>query len=502
MVAQPLPGGSPADTAAQRWTPRLIFSLASLVLLLEMLAVSYMMISMALPAIAGHYQTTQGAWLLTSFLLVGAVTAPLIGKLADMYGKRKLLLACVAIAALGSLLSALAGSYAVLIAGRALSGLLVPCLFLSYSLIRDVFPAKTIALAVSIATSGMGLIAIPAPFLTGWLIDNHGFRSIFWFFVIGLVILAAMIIVSTDESPVRLRSSIDLLGAVLLGAGIAGVLIAVSFGPTWGWKSGSTLAYLFGGVALLLAWLATAKFVREPLIDLNVLGRRPVLLTAISAGFVYGSSGLFTILLPMMAMTPAILGLGYGFGVSAEGFAIFQAPIGLMVVIGGVLVGMLVGRNVRPRPLLVIGLLGMALGFALTAMIHDNKALLIVFAGVFGTGMGMAYASIPNLLIEAVPPQLQASTASIVGVFQSVFPAVLPVIAFTVMNNSHIAPIPLEMTQGAILYTDKGYQIAFLIGAVAAALGAVVALLLPRKIEQVKIPASQIADEPAMVAVD
>ncbi|MGW5074472.1 MFS transporter [Rhodococcus sp. NPDC004095] len=500
MVTGPQ-AAAPAEHAAQTWTPRLIFSLASIVLLLEMLAVSYMMISMALPAIAAHYQTTQGAWLLTSFLLVGAVTAPLIGKLADMYGKRRLLLVCVAVAALGSLVSALAGSYAVLVAGRALSGLLVPCLFLSYSLVRDVFPQRTVALAVSIATSGMGLIAIPAPFLTGWLIDNHGFRSIFWFFVIGLVVLGAMIVVSTDESAVRLRSRIDLIGAVLLGAGIAGVLIAVSFGPTWGWSSGSTLAYLVGGIVLIGAWLISARTVREPLIDLDVLRQRPVLLTAVGAGFCYGSSGLFTILLPMLAMTPAVLGLGYGFGVSAEGFAIFQAPIGGMVVIGGIIVGMLVGRGIRPRPLMVIGMLGMAAGFLCVAMVHDDKALLIVFAGLFGTGMGMAYASIPNLLIEAVPPQLQASTASIVGVFQSVFPAVLPVVAFTVMNNSHIAPIPLEMTQGVVFYTDKGFQVAFLIGAVAALIGALVAFALPRRIEQVAVPAAVGVDpsEPALV---
>ncbi|MFD6103931.1 MFS transporter [Nocardia salmonicida] len=475
--------------AADRWTPRLIFSLASIVLLLEMLAVSYMMISTALPSIAAHYQTTQGAWLLTSFLLVGAVTAPLIGKLADMYGKRKALLDCVAVAAAGSLLSAIAGSYAVLIAGRALTGLLIPCLFLSYSLIRDVFPARTIALAVSIATSGMGLIAIPAPFLTGWLIDNHGFRSIFWFFVIGLAVLGALIYATTAESSVRLRSRIDPLGAILLGGGIAGVLIAVSFGPTWGWRDSSTLAYLAGGVVLLLVWLVSARMIREPLIDLAVLGRRSVLLTTIGAGLCYGASGLFTILLPMMAMTPAVFGLDYGFGVTAEGFAIFQAPVGLMVVVGGVLVGVLVGRrDVRPRILMTCGMLLMAIGFTLTAAVHDSKPLLIVFAGIFGTGMGMSYAAIPNLLIEAVPPQLQAGTASIVGVSQSVFPAVLPVIAFTIMNNSYTAPIPPEMTQGAVFYLDRGFTIAFLIGAVTALAGAIVAAALPRRIVQLSAP--------------
>ncbi|MDT2008568.1 MFS transporter [Rhodococcus opacus] len=497
MVAVSKPGELPADT--QNWTPRLLFSLASIMLLLEILAVSYIMVSMALPPIAAHYQTTQGAWLLTSFLLVGAVTGPLIGKLADMYGKRKLLLTCVAVAALGSFVSAVAPSYAVLILGRSLSGVLIPCVFLSYSLIRDIFPRKTIALAVSVATSGMGLIAIPAPFLTGWFIDNYGFRSIFWFFVIGLVVCGAMILVSTGESSVRLRSKLDLLGAILLGAGIAGILIAVSFGPSWGWTNGSTLAYLFGGIALVVAWLVSAGIVREPLVDLDVLRRRPILLTALGSGLAYGCSALFTVLLPMMAMTPAVLGLGYGFGVSAEGFAIFQAPIGGMVVVGGVVVGILVGRNVRPRLLMIIGLLLMSAGFLLTAQIHDNKALLLVFAGMTGAGMGLAYAAVPNLLIEAVPPQLQATTASIVSVSQSVIAAVLPVVAFTVMNNSYIAPIPLELTHGAFLYTDEGFQIAFLIGAVASGIGALLAAMLPRRIEQIQVPAAQIADDEAVI---
>ncbi|WP_280481947.1 MFS transporter, partial [Nocardia cyriacigeorgica] len=166
-------------------------------------------------------------------------------------------------------------------------------------------------------------------------------------------------------------------------------------------------------------------------------------------------------------------------------------PVGLMVVVGGVLVGLLVGRrDVRPRILMASGMLLMAAGFTLTAFVHDSKPLLIVFAGIFGTGMGMAYASIPNLLIEAVPPQLQASTASIVGVSQSVFPAVLPVIAFTVMNNSYIAPIPPEMTQGAVFYLDRGFTIAFLIGAATAVIGAVVAVALPRRIVQLSAPAA------------
>ncbi|WP_417935291.1 MFS transporter [Gordonia phthalatica] len=460
--------------------------------MLEMLAISYIMIATALPYIAKHYQTTQGAWLLTAFLLFGAMVAPLLGKLADLYGKRLMLLVCVFGAALGSLVSAVAPTYSILIVGRALTGLLVACLFLSYSLIRDVFPPKTIALAVSIATSGMGIIAIPAPFITGWLIDGFGFRSIFWFTLIALAVLGTLILFTTQESTIRQHARLDLLGAILLGAGIAGVLVGVSFGPTWGWAATSTLAYLIGGVVLIGAWLVSAGKLSDPLIDIKVLRRRSVAFTVLAAGCIYGVSGLYTMLLPMLVMTPKELGLGYGFGSTAEGTAIFQAPLGLFTVIGGVIVGVLVGRiGAKPRIMMAAGAVSAGFGCLFTAFSHDDKLLIIVFGALVGLGMGLGYAAVPNLLIEAVPPQLQASTASIAGVFQSVFPAVLPVIAFTVMNNSFTAVFPPEITKmlgGAVMYTSDGFKIAYLIAAVTAVGCLLAALALPSRITQLQVP--------------
>lgn len=479
---------SAAATPDERgWSPSLIFSLVSIVLVLELLSVSYMMISMALPAIAAHFHTAQGAWLLTAFLLVGAVTAPLVGKLADMFGKRRLLVICIVLSIVGSLMSAVAASYAIMIVGRALAGMLVPCLFLSYSLIRDVFPPKTVPLAVSISTAGMGIITVAGPFLTGWLIDGYGWRSIFWFFGAVLMILAVMIIASTPETTVRLRSRVDFVGAGLLGAGLAGVLIAISFGPAWGWSATATLLYLFGGIVLIGAWYVTAKRISEPLIRLDLLFRRPVFLTVTSAGSVYGVGALYSVILPVMAMTPAALGLGYGFGLSAEGYAVFQVPIGAMTMVGGVIVGLLCGRGVPTRTLLASSMSISGIGAALTAVQHENKLLLFLFAGLVGLGMGFGYAAIPNLIIAVAPPELQASTASIAGVVQSLISGVLPVIAFTVMNNWFIAPLPDKVTDGAVIYTDGGFVAAFVITSVTAVLGVIAALALPRRIEQLNL---------------
>ncbi len=489
------PNGDQSTPTVRQWTPRVIGSLISMALLLELLSISYMMIAIALPQISAHYQTTQGAWLQTGFLLLGAVASPLIGKLADTHGKRKLLMVCIALSAVGALVSATGSSFGVIVAGRALTGMLGPCLFLVYTLIRDVFPKQTVAMAVSIAISGMGLVTVPAPFLTGWLVDNFGFRSVFWFTLICLCVLGPLILATTDESPVRLRSTIDLVGAALLGAGIAGVLIGVSFAPDWGWTAPSTLAYLIGGTAMFAAWIVSARMIREPLIDLRILSNRAVALTVLSSGLCYAVSAVFAILLPFMCMTPAVLGLGYGFGVSAEGFAVFQAPFGGATVIGGFIVGFLVSRTGSRTPM-TVGMAVMALACTLTAISHESKPQVIIFSALVGLGGGIGYAAAPNLLLATVPQPLQGTTGAVSSVSQNVLPAVLPVVAFTVLN-SHIATV----VEGAAFYTDEGLTIGFLIAAGAALIAAVAAFALPRRVEQVAdldIQAQPLSDEPVL----
>lgn len=494
MSAESVSPNEPRDERSgdqDGWTPGLVFSLVSIVLVLELLSVSYMMVSMALGAISAEFRTDQGVWLVTAFLLMGAVTAPLVGKLADIFGKRKLLLVCIAVAALGSVMSAVATTYVLMVAGRTLSGLLVPCLFLSYSLIRDVFPTRTVPLAMAICGAGCGLITVAAPFLTGWLIDSFGWRSLFWFFAAVLAVCFVLIVISTPETSVRLHSRVDFLGAVVLGAGLAGILVAVSFGPTWGWVSTPTLAYLAVGLVLVGAWYVSAQRVADPLIRLDIIKRRSVLLTVTSAGSIYGVGALYSMLLPLMAMTPTAFGLGYGFGLTAEGYAIFQVPIGAMTMVGGVVVGILCARGLRPRSLLVASMAFSSAGAVATAAQHDNKVLLFIFAGVVGLGMGLGYGAIPNMLIKVVPQELQASTASVAGVVQSLFSAVAPVVAFAVMNGWFTAHLPDDIAGGSVTYTDGGYVVAFLLTAAMAVLGVFAALALPRHAEAPETHAPQ-----------
>jgi len=465
-----VPDGEAAEaTAPGRWTPRLLASLISLVLAIEVVSASLTMVAVGLPDIVAHYHTTQGAWLSASYMLVGAVISPLVGKLADMHGKRKLLLMTIAVAAVGALVSAVAPTYGLMIIGRILQGFMAPAMFLVYSLIRDVFPSNKVALSVSISMSGLGIFTAVSPYVTAWVLDHWGFRGIFWTIAICLPVIAAVIAATTPETSVRLHSRIDLLGAVLFGAGLSGILVGVSFGPTWGWGSTTTVTFLVVGAVVLAIWVVSALKLRNPVIDIRYFRRWPLFLTAVTAGLTYASTQSFTTVLPILCMTPAALGLGYGLGLNAFGFAPILSALGITLAIGGFIVGKLV-RYIEARILLGLGLLLIGLGAVLTAVEHDNRGLLIVFAALVGLGMGLGVSSVPNLVIAVVPAQVQASVASVISVVTSTGSAVLPVAIFAVLN-SHIATV----AHGHALYSANGINLAFVIPAACAFFGMVIA---------------------------
>jgi MFS family permease len=157
------------------WTPRWVLSMFALVMVFEAVQIGYSMISVALPSIVTHFHTDQGGWLLTSYLLSGAVASVLLGKCADLYGKRRVLMLTLLTSSVGAILCAIAPTFEIMIVGRVLQGVIVACLALSYSLIRDVFPRRLAPFVVSVSFTGMGLLSIVNPVLVGWLLTSYGF---------------------------------------------------------------------------------------------------------------------------------------------------------------------------------------------------------------------------------------------------------------------------------------------------------------------------------------
>jgi MFS family permease len=121
-------------------------------------------------------------------------------------------------------------------------------------------------------------------------------------------------------------------------------------------------------------------------------------------------------------------------------------------------------------------LLGAGLAGVLTGLVNDSRGVVIVWAAIQGLGLGLCYAATPNLVIQAVPGELQGSMASMVQVFQGAFSAAIPVVVFTVLNSGKVTVL-----KGNIFYSNSGLTIGFLIGGATALVAALVAVALPQR---------------------
>ncbi|MBY8856827.1 MFS transporter [Nocardia sp. CA2R105] len=462
----------PASAGEAVWTARRVLGLLAVVLLGELAAFSYNLVATALPKIAEHYSTTQVSWTITVANLSAAVVTAIIGKLADLRGKRLLLLLTTGLAAAGSVLSAIAPNYDIFLVGRALQGLLYVTPALAYSLIRDVFPKRIIAFAVSVTLTGSGITFILAPFLAGWLIDSFGALSVFWFVAIYEAVCIVTVAIVMPESPLRIRVRLDWPAAILLGIGGAAVIFGLGQGPEWGWTSGRVIGLLVGGVVCFAAWLIWDSRFPDPLISLPLLRGRPMWTTLLLGAFVYGTTAIVSSIVPSMLQTPRSIGGGYGFGSSATEVAYFLSPLGAAMVIAGFVCGARAHRWGVRTPM-IYGSVLLIVSSAGLALWHTAPWQVAALLVVFGLGMGSTYGGLPNLVVQASPPEQQgiASTMALSG--QNIGSVILIQIAFAALTT-HVT-----RAQGGVFYTDHGYRLAFAVAAISALICTVLAVVLP-----------------------
>ncbi|MGW5634996.1 MFS transporter [Streptomyces sp. NPDC003832] len=468
----------PADTDSVRsgWTPRLVLSLISLVCLVESAAFANVGTATAVPKIIDHFHTTQSGWLLTVTLLAGAASAPLLGKLADLYGKRRMIIIAVGVAGLGEVLGATAPAFWLMVVGHALIGALTGLLFLCYSLIRDVFPKRLVPFAASVSVTGIGVLLVGAPFLIGALLDHYGFRSLYVFNLAWLIVMAAIMLLTTPETNARRPARVDIRGALLLAGGVTLVLLAVSKGAEWGWASARVVGLLIGGVIALALYTVMSLRTPEPVLNLRVLARRNVSFAVFGGGFANGLAPVVSTLMALLAMTPRQMGGSYGLGYSATKYAVVSAPFALGSVVAGVLVGVLVART-GSHLLMYVGLGLLVVGALALMASHDSLGKMLIGVVILGAGCGFAMGAMPNMIIDGTPASEQGAISSAGGLSAGVIGAILSTVAFAIMTPSATSPVP-----GVLVYSDSAISTSLLVFAVTAfailLIGA--ALLRPR----------------------
>ena len=374
--------------------------LGSLLLAAFAFALAQTLVAPAIPAFTREYDTTasSSAWVLTGFLLSASVFTPLAGKLGDLFGKARVLSILLVAFAAGATICALAGSIEMVIAGRVVMGTAGGVFPLAFGIINDELPAGSRAVAIGLMSAMFGIgggIGLP---LSGVIVDNLDISWLFWIALIALPAAVAVLRL-VPPSPPRERTRIDWLGAALLSAGLATLLLGITKANSWGWESASTLGCILGGVAILAVFVLAELRVSQPLVDMRVLADRPVLATNLT-GFLTGVAmfGSF-LLVPMFLQTPEAT--GYGFGMSTTAAGLLMVPSSVAMLISGPLAGTL-GNRFGFRAVLLAGTSFTAASFAVLALAHETTAEFIVANVLIGIGIAFAFASMANLIVSLV----------------------------------------------------------------------------------------------------
>ncbi|MEV1067110.1 MFS transporter [Streptomyces sp. NPDC050263] len=425
-------------------------------------------------AIAIHFHTTKISWFNQIGLLGGVFATPFVVKAAAMYGKKRVMVVITTLGLVGDLIAALATNYGTLLVGRGVAGFYSASVPLVYALARDVFPRRLVGPASGFLGGGVGLVALGGPFLSGWLLDDHGFRAALWFLVAGTALALVLLLAFVPESPVREeRTRMDWAGGLLLGGGLTAIVYGIGEGSGWGWTSGRTLLCVGGGIAAVIAFLGVERKVAHPMFPIALLGRRRVWTTFLATGLVAGAiyaSGIVTNLLILM---PRIPGFSDGLGWTATKGAWVAAP-GSILIIGAAVVSGMLARRFDSRLLLGIGGGLVAVGIGLSSQFHYHVSQFIAL-GVFGAvGMGMVVSMIPVMIIESVEPEEQALANGAQGMVQGVVQGLLMQVAFVILSRDG------TVVKGTEFYGDDGYTNGFLLFAGVVAVAALLVLLIPR----------------------
>ena len=410
------------------------------------------------------------AWLVTATLVAGAVCAPVLGRLGDMYGKRRMLLVALGFVTVGSVLGALAPGVEVLIVARMLQGASLGVVPLGISIMRDILPPERVGSGIALMSSSLGIggaIGLP---ITGAVAQQASWR---WLFAGAAVLGAVQFLIVrrlVTESSSRSGGRFDLPGAIGLGAALVCLLLAISKGSDWGWGSTAVLGLLAASVVLFAVWGRMELRVESPLVDLRVSARPAVLWTNI--GSILIGFAMFAGFLVTTQVLQAPVETGYGFGLPLIVAGLALLPIGAAMAIFSPISARL-SRRYGPRPALVAGTVVLLVGNLAMAFLPGSVLLVMTAASVTAIGAALAYSALPLLIMNAVPPTETAAANSLNTLMRMLG---------TSSCSAVVAAVATGLTAtvaGVTLPSATAYTVVFLAAATAAAVAAVICALTP-----------------------
>jgi MFS family permease len=251
--------------------------------------------------------------------------------------------------------------------------------------------------------------------------------------------------------------------------GLACLLLAVSQGNAWGWGSTRVIGLLAAGAAVLVAWGRYELRTRDPLVDMRMMRLRGVWTTNVTTVFIgFGMFSAYLLLPQLVAMPPRA---GFGFGASVTAAGVFMLPSAAVMLFAGPLSGGL-GRRFGARVPMIAGVVVAMASFVMFAVAHDHRWEIYVASGLNGLGIGLSYAAMATLIVEAVP-QSQTGVATGMNTIMRTVGGALGAQVVASVVTAHVGRSGLP--------AEAGYTEGFWLSAVVLCGALLCALLIPRR---------------------
>ncbi|MET9385906.1 MFS transporter [Streptomyces sp. NPDC002928] len=369
-----------------------------------------------LPKLLGA-SASDTTWAITATLLAGAVANPVVGRLGDMYGKRRMLLLSLGMLVVGSVVGALSDSLTPMIVGRTLQGMSVAVIPLGISIMRDELPPERLGSATALMSASLGVggaLGLPT---AAFIAEKADWHVLFWTAAVLGALVTVLVLAFVPESAVRTGGRFDVVGGIGLSIGLVCLLLAISKGADWGWGSGTTTGLFAVAVAVLLAWGWWELRARTPLVDLRTTVRRQVLLTNLASAVFGFAMFAMSLALPQLLQLPTLTGYGLGQSMLAAGIAL--GPAGL-VMMATAPVSARISASAGPKVTLMLGAVVIAAGYGMGVGLTSAVWQIVIVSCVIGAGIGLAYGAMPALIMAAVPASETAAANSLNSLMRSI----------------------------------------------------------------------------------
>lgn len=495
--------------------------LAVLSLVATMVMYAETMLIPAIPDLIKDFRTSysMSSWILTAYLVSGAVMTPIAGKLSDIYGKKKILLIIMAIYTIGVSTAGFANNIYFMLVARAIQGIGMSMFPIAFSIVRDQFPREKMSIGQGVITSMFASGAVIGLSVGGTIIQHFGWQATF--FTIIPISISLLIVIwrfinvnqndYVEQQPIHLQQqvdkkssiinlksrnndnnsytkissnkTIDVKGALTLAATITSFLLVLTFLETGSdnYSTQLVIGFLAIAVVSLSLFIVVERRAASPLIDFKMMLDKTLLPANILIMIIGLSMFMVFQTIPILVRSP----IPIGFGESATNTGNVQLPFALVLLVFGPTSGFIISKLGSIRPIM-IGTIISAAGFIGLLILHQTEIEISASLAILSAGLSLTSVGGMNVIILSTPKQYTGISLGTSMLMRIVGSAIGPAVAGMYMQSNQSILIIGGITR--FFPSTESYNLIFLTAAIVSIVGIVVATVLRQRVRKIAIP--------------